>query len=116
MVVYWKKQRLIDMLEARVARWPEVDTGPHERGGREFSWQGKEIGHVHYNGDLDILFNKRTRDELLATGRVQEHKWVPNSGWTTFVLGSEQDLDAAEALLRQSLAMKQARAGSDKIL
>lgn len=107
----YKKQALIDALEARVTTWPGVSAQAHERGGREFIWNGNEIGHVHYNGDLDILFNKRTRDELLAAGRVEEHKWVPNSGWTTFVLRSDADLNAAEALLAQSLRMKQARAG-----
>ncbi len=73
-------------------------------GGREFLWNGKEIGHIHYNGTLDILFNKKIRDELLKENLVQEHRWVPNSGWTTFYLNNESDLHKAEELIRLSLA------------
>jgi hypothetical protein len=73
-------------------------------GGREFLLNGKEVGHVHYNGVLDILFNKKIRDELLKDNLVQEHKWIPNSGWTTFYSNDESDLSKAEELVRLSLA------------
>jgi hypothetical protein len=109
LTIRYKKQPLLDALEAAVTSWPEVEAVEHERGGREFRYRGKEIGHVHFNGDLDILFNRKIRDELLAAGRVETHRWVPESGWTTFVLRSEADIPAALNLLRESLELKKGR-------
>ena len=84
-------------------------------GGREFLLNGKEIGHIHYNGVLDILFNKKIKDELLKDNLVQEHRWVPNSGWATFYLNNESDLSKAEDLVRLSLAFHLKRKFPDSI-
>jgi hypothetical protein len=38
----------------------------------------------------------------LAKGLAQEHHWVPNSGWTTFHIRNQEDLNHAIWLLRLS--------------
>ena len=78
-------------------------------GGKEFLLNGKEIGHIHYNGVLDILFNKNIKDELLKENLVREHRWGPNSGWTTFYLNTKSDLNKAEELIRLSLVFHRKR-------
>jgi hypothetical protein len=35
------------------------------------------------------------RDALLENVLVEEHHWVPNSGWITFQMRSEEDLSHA---------------------
>lgn len=71
--------------------WPGIRTQPHRFGGLEFNLDGREIGHYHASGALDILFNKRIRDELLRTGRVVPHHFIPDSGWTSFYVHGAAD-------------------------
>lgn len=39
---------------------------------------------------------------LLAEGLAEQHRWVPNSGWITFRIRSEQDIAHALWLMRLS--------------
>jgi len=41
-------------------------------------------------------------NELLAQGLAEEHRWVPDSGWITFRVHSEDDVKRALWLLRLS--------------
>jgi hypothetical protein len=100
---------LIQSLEQIASNLPAVSTVPHNMGGREFVWQEKEIGHIHWNGDLDILFSKKIRDVLIAHQLVEVHKWVPDSGWTTFKVKNEKDLEQAFDLLQLSYCQKRKR-------
>ena len=61
-----------------------------------------EVGHVHTNGLVDIPFPRSIRDALLTDGLAAEHRWVPNSGWITFYIRSEEDLNHAVWLMRLS--------------
>jgi len=44
---------------------------------------------------VDIPFPRSIRDALLAEGLAKEHHWVPNSGWNTFRIRSEEGLSHA---------------------
>ncbi len=89
-------------LEQEVSGWQHVSVHPHRFGGMEFRFGDAEIGHFHINGIVDIPFPRSVRDALLADGLAEEHRWVPNSGWITFQMRSEQDLDHALWLMRLS--------------
>jgi hypothetical protein len=89
-------------LEDEVSTWPHVTVHPHRFDGREFRLGSSEIGHVHIGGIVDIPFPRGVRDALLAKGLAQEHRWVPNSGWITFRVRSEEDLSHALWLMRLS--------------
>jgi Family of unknown function (DUF5519) len=89
-------------LENIVASWPQISVHPHRFGGREFRFGNAEVGHVHTGGIVDIPFPRSVRDALLAEGLAEEHQWVPNSGWVTFRLWSDKDLQHAEWLMRLS--------------
>ncbi|MCU0432132.1 MAG: DUF5519 family protein [Bacteroidia bacterium] len=97
---------LIHALENKFLELNGTEGKPHNMGGREFAWREKEIGHIHWNGDLDILFNKRIRDQLIAAGIVETHKWVPDSGWTTFRVLTPEHLGRAVDLLHLSFLLK----------
>ncbi len=89
-------------LERELLVWPGVSVHPHRFGGREFRFRAAEIGHMHVGGIVDIPFPRSIRDALLSEGLVEEHRWVPNSGWITFRLRSEQDFEHARWLMRLS--------------
>jgi hypothetical protein len=99
--------------EEEVSRWPNISVHPHRFGGREFRFGSAEVGHIHIGGVVDIPFPRKVRDALLAEGLAEEHRWVPNSGWATFHVRSEEDFKHAVWLLRLSYlryAMKTAAA------
>ena len=58
-------------------------------------------------GRLPLLF--RSRDEIVSAGRAQPHHILPKSGWVSFYLREEEDIEKAIALLRESfeIAMRQ---------
>src|SRR5882724_11421031 len=89
-------------LEVEVAAWPNISIHPHRFGGREFRFRNAEVGHVHDGGIVDIPFPRSVRDALLAEGLAEEHQWVPNSGWVTFRVRSDKDLQHALWLMRLS--------------
>jgi hypothetical protein len=89
-------------LEERVSTWPQISVRPHRFGGQEFRFGSGEVGHVHIGGIVDIPFPRSVRDALVAGGLAEEHHWVPNSGWTTFRVRREEDLDHALWLIRLS--------------
>jgi hypothetical protein len=103
--------------EEEVSAWGNISVHPHRFGGREFRFGSAEVsaevGHVHTGGVVDIPFPRSVRDALLAEGLAAEHRWVPNSGWTTFQVRTEADFHHAVWLLRLSYlryAMKTAAA------
>jgi Family of unknown function (DUF5519) len=89
-------------LEEVVSAWSRISVSPHRFGGTEFQFGYAEVGHVHTNGIVDIPFPRSVRDALLADGLAEEHHWVPNSGWITFQMRSEEDLSHALWLMRLS--------------
>ena len=98
--------------EDTVSSWPQVSVHPHQFSAREFRFGKAEIGHIHDGGIVDIPFPRPIRDALLAEGLAGEHQWVPNSGWVTFRVRSDKDLQHAIWLMRLSYfryALKSAR-------
>ncbi len=89
-------------LEDDVSAWPHISVHPHRFGGKEFRFGSAEVGHVHAGGIVDIPFPRSVHDALLAEGLAEEHRWVPNSGWITFRMRSEDDLKHALWLIRLS--------------
>jgi hypothetical protein len=49
----------------------------------------------------------------LAEGLAEEHRWVPNSGWITFRIRSDADLDHALWLMRLSYLRYALKAATD---
>ena len=89
-------------IENAVAAWPKVSEHPHRFGGKEFRFGNAEIGHLHSNGTLDVPFPRAVRDALIEDGEAEEHRWVPDSGWTTFHVRSSADVTHAIELMRVS--------------
>ena len=105
--------KYLEKFEREILSWPEVSARAHRFGGREFQYRGAEIGHAHTGGTVDIPFPRTIRDELLAEGLAEEHRWVPNSGWVTCHVRGEEDFSHAVWLMRLSYLRYALKSASD---
>ena len=85
--------------------WEGIETHPHRFGGTEFRIGKREIGHIHGDSLVDIPFPKKVRDEIVAAGEAQPHHILPETGWVSFYLREETDVERAIALLKRSYAI-----------
>lgn len=90
-----------------VTAWAGVSIKPHRFGGVEYVIGKREIGHIHGDHMLDIPFPKKVRDEIVAAGRAQPHHILPDTGWVSFYLRQEEDVEQAIALLHESYQIAQ---------
>ena len=92
-----------------VTAWEGVIVQPHRFGGVEYAIGKREIGHIHGDHLVDIPFPKKVRDEIVAAGRAQPHHILPETGWVSFYLRGEDDVEQAIVLLLESfeIAMRQ---------
>lgn len=51
---------------------------------------------------MDVLFPRSVHDYLLDHRLAAQHRWVPNSGWTTFRIRGDKDIEHAIWLMRLS--------------
>jgi hypothetical protein len=91
-----------EAIERELLTWPGVTAGSHRFGGREFRVGNREIGHLHGGEVADLPFTRSLREELVSHGEVSPHHHLPNSGWVSFYIKSEQDIPAALALFRRN--------------
>jgi hypothetical protein len=98
--------KVIGKIEEQASAWPGINTNVHKFGGVQFNFNKKEIGHIHSNGVLDILFSRKMKSELRNEGRVKDHHIFKNSGWISFYIRDESDLDSAVSLLKLSYDKK----------
>ena len=90
-----------------VTSWSGVTVQPHRFGGLEYVIGKREIGHIHGDSLVDIPFPKTVRDEIVAAKRAQPHHILPETGWISFYIRQEDDIDKAIALLHESYAIAQ---------
>ena len=79
---------LLQQISDEVSGWPKVTAGPRGFGGTEYRFDQAEIGHIHRDGTLDIPYPISVRNELIAEGMVERHHFLPESGWTTFLVNA----------------------------
>ncbi len=98
-----------ERIRTAVLSWAGVEAAPHRFGRVEFRIGRREIGHLHGDALLDIPFPTKLRDELVAAGLAEPHHVMPESGWVSFHLRREEDVQAAIDLLKRSydIAAKQ---------
>jgi len=98
----------IEALETEMLCFPGVKLGVHRFGGMEFDLaiNGRELGHLHGHGLLDVRLDRPQARALIAAGRVRPHHVFPNSGWISFQLESPADVPFAVKLLGTRLTLK----------
>src|ERR1700752_2929278 len=88
--------------------WAGVTARPHRFGGTEYRWGGKEIGHIHGDHLVDIPFPKSIRNELIAAGMAEPHHILPDSGWVSFYIKRDDQVEPAIALRSRRLPLQPA--------
>ena len=91
-----------ERIRSAVAAWEGTSAHPHRFGGTEFRLGESEIGHMHGETLLDVPFPRGVHDELIAAGLAELHHVLPDSGWISFRLKADSDVNPAIALLRRS--------------
>ena len=89
--------------------WEGVSTTPHRFGGVEYLLGRRELGHIHGDYLVDIPFPKKVRDEIVEAGLAEPHHILPETGWVSFYLREESDVQKGIELLRRSyeIALRQ---------
>jgi len=95
-----------------VGRWPGVEAREHRFGGVEFRVNGHEIGHLHGDRMADLPFPVRTREALVKAGAAQVHHVLPQTGWVSYKIRGEADVDGALDLFRKNYERLTARNGA----
>jgi len=105
MPVQGASKQIVDTL----LNWEGIESHPHRFGGTEFRIGRREIGHIHGDSLVDIPFPIKIRDEIVAAGEAAQHHILPESGWVSFYLREEKDVQKAIDLLQRSyqIALKQ---------
>lgn len=99
----------VKRLVQQVSEWPGITAAPHRFGGVEFRFGRGEIGHVHPSGLVDVPFPRPVRDRLVSTGRARPHHVLPESGWVSFPIRSDEEVAEAIELLRLSYELRTRR-------
>lgn len=102
-------------ITSAVLAWAGVSVQPHRFGGVEYVLGRREIGHIHGDYLVDIPFPTKVRDQVIAAGRAVPHHLLADSGWVSFYIRAEEDVERATSLLQESYALaakqKAARSG-----
>ena len=89
-------------IESEVGGWSGVETRAHRFGGVEFRVNGHEIGHLHGERLVDLPFPVRMREELVGAGKAQEHHVLPQTGWVSYRIRGDGDVEGALGLFRKN--------------
>jgi len=103
----------MEKIQQTVAAWEGVSSRPHRFGGIEFRFGKRELGHLHGDFLLDIPFPQKVRNDLVESGLAAAHHVLPESGWISFYIRSEEDIDEALGLLTLSFELAKKRAGNE---
>ncbi len=66
-----------------------------------------EIGHIHRNGMVDIPFTRSIRAVLVTEGLAETHHLLAQSGWISYYIRSDANVEGALWLYRLSWPHKQ---------
>src|SRR5262245_52877509 len=89
-----------DAIVREVSAWSGVTTARHRFGGTEFRVGRRELGHVHGSRLADLPFPLLVRNDLVAAGRAEPHHIYPESGWVSYFIRDESDIEKVVALFR----------------
>jgi len=92
-------------LRQRILNLPGVterqNAGIHEDA---FFVKGKMFMHIHGHGHCDIRLSKGDQERVLAEGKARQHRWAPETGYVTFIVNNDEDLDRVMDVIRISHA------------
>ena len=91
---------ILEKINKEILSWPGVTTGQHRFGGSEFRVGKREMGHIHGDKLADLPFPMQVRNQLIESGRALPHHILPESGWVSKWIRSEEDVSEVVELFR----------------
>jgi hypothetical protein len=98
-----ERLKAVDAIESTVSLWDEVTLSIHKYGGIQFNYKGKEIGHMHSNGIVDILLDRKTKALLLQQKLAENHHVLKDTGWISIYVKNKKDVETVLSVLKISL-------------
>jgi hypothetical protein len=102
---------ILERIRDEVLGWDGTESKPHRFNGIEFRVNGHEIGHLHGGRLADLPFPRRVREELVSEGKAQTHHVLPQTGWVSYLIRDEEDVEGALELFRRNYERLTARKG-----
>ncbi len=62
----------------------------------------RELGHLHGGRLADLPFPVRVRERLVAEGKAQPHHILPDSGWVSVRISTDDDVRCVVELFRMN--------------
>lgn len=86
---------------------PALEVRPRPINTIGFYARGRELGHVHRNGHVDLHFPLAVGDELISEGKAVHHRHIAEASWVSFRMSEPDDSRHAAALVKLASAMTQ---------
>jgi len=93
-------------LTEQVKKLKDVKTINHRYGGIEFKVNGKEFGHMHGNGLVDILLNKKLAVEFCEKGICETHHVIKHTGWVSLQIDANENWRDAVVLMKKAYNLR----------
>ncbi len=90
---------LMSALNKTVKSWEGIQSSYHRFGGLQFDYQGKEIGHLHGNGLLDLKLNQKL-NHLHKHPLIEAHHFLGEGNWVSIKIRSNTNLDELLAVVK----------------
>jgi hypothetical protein len=87
-------------IQREVGSWPGVRVDMHGRGMTFFHVGRREIGHLHGERLADIPVPIRIREQLVAAGKASLHYLHPKTGWISYYINGQDDVEPVIELFR----------------
>jgi len=101
-------KRSFDALLERLEQLPELEIRPRPINTIGFYVHGRELGHVHRTGHIDLHVPPTVGAELMREGLAAPHRLHPETCWITHRLGSDADAEEAAWLVNLQLTIGRA--------
>ena len=90
----------VEPIVSTAGSWPGVERTLLPGGDAVLSVEGREFGHVHNSGVVDVPTTRLLRNQLLTDGIADRHHARPRSSWVTYRVRSPADVPGGVRLLR----------------
>jgi hypothetical protein len=87
-------------IQQQVGSWPDVRVDVYSGGMIFFHVGSREIGHLHGDRLADLPVPVRIREQLVAAGKASVHYLHPRTGWISYYIKGEQDIEPVVDLFR----------------
>src|SRR5262249_23042191 len=97
------REELHQELRQRILGLSGVTERPHAGIHEDAFFVGRTMFmHIHGHGHCDIRLAKDDQNRVLAEGKARPHRWAPEAGYVTSIVGEEKDLAPTMELIRMS--------------